>query len=166
MTKVSDYGITVESLFIPFSKSRHRETAMPNLNWRVTVKLNGREVITTDYSAGMAHCPSYGYKDKGAAYWECENGYKAKPTFSMGLHIPNRRFPIKPDPDDVVSCLLLDSDVINYSGFEDWCSWNGYDDDSISHKAIYDACLSTALKLRAGLGETLIETLREALEDH
>ena len=52
-------GITVESVFVPFSQSRNKDSEYPNLNWRVTIKRNGRDVLTTDYSAGMAHCPGY-----------------------------------------------------------------------------------------------------------
>lgn len=50
-------GLTVESVFIPFSASRNKAEEYKSLNWRVTVKRNGRDVLTTDYSAGIAHCP-------------------------------------------------------------------------------------------------------------
>lgn len=52
-------GVTVDSVFVPFSESRSAGQDMPNLNWRVTIKRNGRDVLTTDYSAGLAHCPGY-----------------------------------------------------------------------------------------------------------
>lgn len=51
-------GLTIESVFVPFSQSRNKAGERPTLNWRVTVKCKGREVLTTDYSAGAAHCPA------------------------------------------------------------------------------------------------------------
>ena len=53
------HKITVESVFVPFSQSRSKDQDTPNLNWKVTVKRDGRDVLTTDYSAGLAHAPGY-----------------------------------------------------------------------------------------------------------
>lgn len=53
------HKITVESVFVPFSQSRSKDQETPNLNWLVTVKRDGRDVLTTEYSAGLAHCPGY-----------------------------------------------------------------------------------------------------------
>ena len=52
-------GLTVESVFIPFSASRNKAEKHKSLNWRVTLKRNWRDVLTTDYSAGIGHCPGY-----------------------------------------------------------------------------------------------------------
>lgn len=49
--------LTVDAAFMPFSQSRNKATFPPCLNWRVTVKRDGRDVLTTDYMAGTAHCP-------------------------------------------------------------------------------------------------------------
>tara|TARA_R110000796_G_scaffold242533_3_gene364638 strand:+ start:809 stop:1477 length:669 start_codon:yes stop_codon:yes gene_type:complete len=51
-------GVTVESVFIPFSRSRNAGQDSPSLNWSVTVKRQGRAVLTTDYGAGAGHCPA------------------------------------------------------------------------------------------------------------
>lgn len=61
-------GLTVESVFVPFSQSRNKAEKSPSLNWRVTVKRNGRDVLTTDYSAGMGHCPGYKVSAPPAGY--------------------------------------------------------------------------------------------------
>lgn len=52
--------LTVEARFVPFSQSRNKAEKHKTLNWVVTVKRDGRDVLSTDYSAGAAHCPSYG----------------------------------------------------------------------------------------------------------
>lgn len=59
---IESLGLSVESEFVPWSKSRNKDEVRPSLNWKVTVKRDCRDVLTTDYSAGVAHCPSYGAK--------------------------------------------------------------------------------------------------------
>jgi len=52
-------GVTVESVFVPFSRSRNAGQETPKLNWLVTIKRDGREVLTTDYMEGQGHAPAY-----------------------------------------------------------------------------------------------------------
>ena len=58
-------GLTIEATFVPFSRSRFANTKdKPNvndlsLNWRVSLLCHGKHVLTTDYMAGVGHCPSY-----------------------------------------------------------------------------------------------------------
>jgi hypothetical protein len=63
---IAALGLTVESVFVPFSRSRNKDETRKTLNWKVTIKRNGRDVLTTDYSAGIARCP--GYKDIKPGY--------------------------------------------------------------------------------------------------
>lgn len=56
---LADLALTVESVFVPFSQSRNKAEPHKTLNWKVTVKRNGRDILTTDYGAGIAHCPGY-----------------------------------------------------------------------------------------------------------
>lgn len=169
---VETLGLTVESEFIPFSRSRH---AKPNpkiselsLNWRVTLKMNGREIVTTDYGAGVAHCPAYG--EVRSFYGvtvdvaekirrECENGKQARAHGLSGE-------PIKPDSLDVLYSLVTDSEVLEHSCFEEWAGSFGYDADSRSAEKIYRACLDIALKLRSGIGDANLSALREAFTDY
>ena len=51
--------LTVESVFVPFSQSRNKGEKSPSLNWRVTLKRDRRDVLTTNYMAGIAYCPGY-----------------------------------------------------------------------------------------------------------
>jgi hypothetical protein len=52
-------GLTIDAVFIPFSVSRNKDAERKTLNWRVTVKRSGRDILSTDYSAGIGHCPGY-----------------------------------------------------------------------------------------------------------
>jgi len=169
-------GLTVESVFVPFSQSRNKGEKHPSLNWRVTILHNGREILTTDYSAGSAHCPSYKHNDRAETHhmiaWECENGFKAsgvrwgsRPE-AYGATRGNVAQAIKPDSLAVLASLAMDSDVLEARGFEDWASNFGYDTDSRKAESIYRTCLEIALKLRHALGDSGLQTLRTAFEGY
>lgn len=78
------YAVTVDAEFVPYSQARKikgRGEGTPTLNWRVTLRTGGREALTTDYTAGCAHCPSYKQGDNSAIHWEvvraeCQTGYR------------------------------------------------------------------------------------------
>jgi hypothetical protein len=53
---IAKHGLTVDAVFVPFSQSRNKAQKSPSLNWRVTLRRNGKDVLTTDYSSGIAHC--------------------------------------------------------------------------------------------------------------
>lgn len=165
------HGITITAEFVPWSQSRSAvkspKLADYNLNWRVTLAKDGREIVTTDYGAGQGHCPSY---KQGARWtsdyaasikWECENGAKY-----MSWHSTTRADPILPDSADVLASLLMDSGVLDSSNFEEWASDLGYDTDSRKAESIYRACLEIALKMRNGLGESVLADLRESAQDY
>ena len=208
--KIEALGLTVESVFIPFSQSRNKNEKHKSLNWRVTVKRNGRDVLTTDYSAGIIHCPSYaakkapygfvaaryrsrdanstsGYKYRaaterealeqfkdGIGAAECESGF-AMELDSMRRYsgddgnvykVKRPAAPIMPNSVDVLYSLTMDSDVLEYGSFEEWAENFGYDSDSRNAEKIYLACLEIALKMRAALGDSGMETLREIFQDY
>jgi hypothetical protein len=155
---ITDLGLGIKSTFVPWSQSRNRAENNPSLNWKVTLTRNGRDVLSTDYMAGMAHAPSYKqgvltvdrYK---AIANECESG-RSRLTL------------ITPKPADVLYSLVMDSDVLDSSGFEEWAKNLGYDPDSRKAEAIWKVCLDIALKLRAAIGEDGLTKLREAFQDY
>ena len=67
---IESLGLTVESVFVAFSQSRNKDAKLEGftvikdmtkqkaplytLNWRVTHKRNGRVILITDSSAGIA----------------------------------------------------------------------------------------------------------------
>lgn len=167
---IDKLGLTVESVFVPWSQSRNKGEKHPSLNWRVTVKRRSADVLTTDYMAGSGHCPADKRKDpylkKQLIMWECEHG---KPAFfgnSSDRIMQASDKPIKPDPLDVIHSLVMDSDVINHTTFESWASDFGYDTDSRKAEAIYRACLDIALKLRNAIGDDGMRQLQEAGQDY
>ena len=169
-----DLGITVESTFVPWSKSRHFK---PNagvrersLNWTVTIKRNGHEVITTDYTAGIGNAPSYpGWLDRmtedvaEALIVESETGKAARIGTTM-VHATGRSIVL--DACDVVYSLVLDADAIEFATFEEWASNFGCDVDSHKAESTYRACLETGLKLRAGVGDAGLAKLKLACEGY
>jgi hypothetical protein len=164
-----ELGLTIDAIFIPWSQSRNKGEKQPSLNWSVTLRRNGREVLTTDYGAGLGHCPAYKDKRHGipgvmtvdrdkAVRYECENGRTAGRVSSCGR--------ILPDTCNVLYGLISDADVLDAGGFEDWAANYGYDTDSRKAEDLYRQCLETALKLRNHLGEAGLEKLRQASEDY
>lgn len=61
---------------------------------------------------------------------------------------------------DILGCLLLDSEAIDYAGFEDWANQFGYNPDSIKARDTWMTCVETGLKLRQMLGDDF-ETARQ-----
>jgi hypothetical protein len=59
----------------------------------------------------------------------------------------------EPTAADVLSCLVMDADVLDHDCFDDWANEYGYDYDSRSAEKIYDLCLEQAPKVRAFLGD-------------
>ena len=179
-------GITMTAVFVPWSQSRSfdreiKHASRKNLNWRVTIHYLRRDVLTTDYSAGIAHAPYYAVMwprprhssphtlrhDGGMLEFEVEHGKAARGVWSPVSSRPSRVGPpILPSIADVLHSLVSDSDVLNYNSFESWASELGYDLDSRKAEGIYRACLSFSLALRNGLGEQLLADLREAVQDY
>lgn len=189
---IAKHNITLKSVFIPFSQSRNKAEKNPSLNWKVTLLANGREIVTTDYMAGSGHCPANNRKFNDKVTWqekaarvqtmiefEVENGFESKTqvNFSRVIYASKRStfdhenqrnvyHKIEPDIKSVVACLITDSDVLNYRNFAEWAENYGYSADSIKDKALYDECMSTALNLRAGLSESVLNELKDAAVDY
>ncbi len=168
--KLALHKITMKTVFVPFSRSRNSSKKNPSLNWRVTLCKDGRDILTTDYDAGIAHCPSYKQNDrtweraKMIAY-ECENGRAAIYLPSVDW-IGRGKREILPKIADFVHSILMDSSVLEHSTFESWASDFGYDVDSRKAEATYRACLEIALKLRNGLGESVLSELHDIFQDY
>ena len=170
---LAKHGLTVESEFVPFSKSRNAGEKMPSLNWKITLLHNGRKILTTDYSAGCGHAPSYkqsfkrDYINDQMVAAECEHGGKAKHIgVTDFISVPHKLYgTIKPESRDVIFSLLMDSEVLDSDGYEGWAGNFGYDEDSRKGEAVYNSCLKIALQFRK-IGESVIAELREAYQDY
>lgn len=171
---IAKHGLTIESVFIPWSQSRNAGEKSPSLNWKVTLKQNGRKILTTDYMAGCAHAPSYeqsfkrNYGNEQLVKAECEYGGKARLMGSsddFAVVPQSAKGTIKPDSRDVIHSLLLDSEVLDYPSFEDWAGNFGYEEDSRQAERIYNDCMKIALQFRR-IGESVIDELREVFQDY
>lgn len=180
---LDDMGLSIAAKFVPFSQSRSKNDTRKTLNWTITLQRDGRDVLTFDYSAGVAHCPGYAVTDVPRSFQghgvtrakvlfryrqelasaECETGY---PMQGYPFARIRNSKPITPDPVDVVSSLVLDSTVLDYGEFESWAADLGYDTDSRKAFADYHACLDIGLKLRAAIGDAGFERLRAAYTDY
>ena len=188
MTTTTDYDAIVREIapdleyraeFVPLSKSRNAGDKNPTLNWRVTFSRAGRE-LTTDYMQGIGHMPNYEHRFASLVVYDAavrraaetgksmlrsgqKNGYDAcradrsDAVFAKPLPAPSIA--------DVLSCLLLDASAIDAGTFEEWASECGYDTDSRKAEVTYRECVDHGLKLRAMLGDDLMNQLREALQD-
>lgn len=162
-------GVALAATFVPFSQSRNKAETDPSLNWRVTLKREGRDVLTTDYMQGAGHCPAYtdptifpGPERKRDQYTTAK---RIREECETGRHSNGRRLPLDPpDVVDVLHSLLLDASAIDAGGFAEWCAEYDYSTDSISAKASYDACIDVAIKLRGAFGDKTLRELNELFE--
>lgn len=163
---LEEHGVKMDVVFVPWSQSRNKAEKTPSLNWRVTIISRGRFVLTTDYSAGYGHSPSYkklnylklSVDEYNSIKNECETG---KTSARLGTVKP-----ILPDIVDVIHSLLLDSQAIDYQDIEQWAGDMGYDNDSRNAETIYKQCVKIGLAMRACLGDELIDKLRELLKNY
>ena len=168
---VKKHGLAIKSKFVPYTRSRNFSPSAKlfdkSLNWLVTLLAGDREIITTDYSAGIGHCPSYprlstglSLRDAESIEFEVEHGRRR-----VGELHPTGAEQIEPDTLYVLHSLVSDADVLNYATYEDWAIDFGYDPDSRKGEAIYRECLEIALKLSSRLGAEVLSDLREAFRD-
>ena len=167
---VHELGLTVESVFVPFSQSRNAGEKNPSLNWLVTLKRDGKKILSCDYMAGMGHCPFY--KSHKVSYrmtmWEherimieCEKGFAI-----AGENLPTlSKIPILPDSLDVIHSLLIDAEAFEYD-FEEWCGNFGYDTDSRKAESMFNQCRDIGTKLVRAIGTDGLARLQDAFQDY
>ena len=164
-------GVTMTAEFVPLSKSRNAGGKYPTLNWKVTLHKDGRPFLTTDFSAGAAHAPSYPYSKSmdgaEALRYECEHGKAVlRPGQRPDVLGIRGRMPILPDFADVLHSLSMDASVLDHPTYETWAADYGFDPDSRKGEATYRECLSLALKMRGALGDDGLRRLAEATADY
>jgi hypothetical protein len=164
-------GLTLETEFVPFSKSRHKAEKSPSLNWRVTLSRGGRAILQTDYMKGCGHCPASSAASRlvgspqsisrvECIRKECELGRPCRwmdgmeMAGSYGKPIPG------PTVAEFVECLLLDAYCLECGGFDAWCGEFGYNPDSMRDKARYDQCLQTSLAFRSAFTGAEFDALK------
>lgn len=133
---------------------------LPVFVWDVKIIKNS-EILETKYRCGYMCIPELRKLKMKTVYdISClteivEKGLYGQPGGPLVKKIPN------PKISEVFSCLMIDSDVINYSSFESWCDNFGYNSDSRNDYKIYSECLSSALKIRSMTGDLYFKKLMD-----
>lgn len=158
-TFMQTHELTIDALFVPWSASRNAKATPTindrSLNWRITLTKAGRPVVTTDYSAGIGHCPSYSQRE--AARPSLDYAEKIARETETGLTANLSRKRIQADTVSMFASLVQEADVIDHPTFESWARDLGYDVDSRKAETLYRACLEIGLALRAALGDILLQ---------
>lgn len=169
LSTARNLGLSLTWDFIPFSQAKKpKGEDRLTLNWRIKLTRGNRVVIDTTYTAGVAHCPGYGsrdkYSEKPIVAAECETGRVCRYSVTMDQAYTTAQS-INPDEADVIACLVLDCNALDYRDFEEWAESTGYDPDSRAAEAIYQTCVRHALALRAAVGEDGMTKLRDVCRD-
>lgn len=163
-------GLSLTSEHIPLRGSLDLKTTM--VDFRVTVAYNGRGVIATEYHMGLGHCKATSKSKRPAPnlsrltldYFRClESTLRGLPSTFMD----DIRWTL-PEPTlaDVLSSLLLDSEVLGHPSFESWADEYGYDPDSRRAEATYRACMDTTLRVTNGIPRDVLDAARDVLADY
>jgi hypothetical protein len=158
-------GLTVEPVFVPWSASRNAKEKMPSLNWKVAIRHNGRDILTTDYMSGCGHCAAYKAPVSLLGNANSIMRHEAITAECNSGRVYNSGKKHSPDSADVLYSLVSDAGAIDHPTFESWADEFGYDSDSRHAETIYRTCLDIALKLRAAIGDGGLQTLRDAFQD-
>ena len=153
-------GYSLRASFIPWCRSRHytgrsdEPVDKRSLNWRVTLLHNNRRVLSTLYTAGIAHCPSYRRpyilrEDAPALMYETHTGRRFGTTER-----------ILPSLADVIHSLLLDASI-----FDECHNYEEYEQSYGGTRHSYRQLQHIAISLHARLGREEVEKLREMLNE-
>ncbi len=170
---IASLGITYTPTFVPTPQPQ-AFVKDPQLHWSIKLQ-KGRAQLVTDYHQGVGHVAGYQQYHK-TKYDKrmAEEGYrKTCETGKLWRLMPNSEYwhPLKesqpaPSLTDVLHCLVSDSDVLNFSSFEDWANEFGYEPDSRKAEATYHACLKNSLALKNLIGSSNLEKLGELFQDY
>jgi len=149
-----EYGLTLTFEFIPQTFPAGTASKDLGMKWLVTVMHKGKALLATDYTQGVAHCPSYpkGMWGRRLTQHEYDNILRdcASPQPKGGPK----------EPLTALWCIARDCQGVMQTGtFEDWADEFGFDTDSRKAEATYNECVRQNLKLKQAIGDEGIETL-------
>ena len=166
-------GLSMTAKFVP-TQQPAAEVPHPQLHWACTLT-RGQRSMTADYHQGVAHVQGYQQAYDKSPYirqrkengyrMTCEDGRLYKYDASINHYHPIGTQPV-PDLMDVLYCLIMESDVLDRGGFEEWAEDYGYDPGSRKAEQIYRLCVEQSLRLRALLGQDGLDQLRMAYQDY
>ena len=167
---LQELGIAYQAEFISMQQPKEKH---PQLHWRITLQ-RGVYGMQCEYRQGVAHVENY--KQHHATSYDqrlaeqcyrltCETGKLYRANASIGSVVIGIQKP--PDVIDVVHSLVLDADVLNTVGFEDWAQNYGYDTDSRKAEKIWQQCLAQTRDLLPVIGGYQnLDRLRELYQDY
>lgn len=175
-------GLEYTASYVPFEQSRNSGAdggeRWESLNWRIRLLRNG-VTLETDYGQGVRHLPDMirqrlnldnrpcGAKGTAGQQQELvfilERGRDCR--WFEGRLVGATRLP-PPSLPDVLSCLLMDAEALDFPSFEDWAEEFGYGADSRKAEQAYRQCLDIGLKLRRMFGDATLQELRELFQDY
>lgn len=171
-TIIDQLGLTYTATFIP-TKQPADKVRHPQLHWICTFT-KGQQSMTIPYREGCAHVVGYQqFHKNNYEKWlhdavireACETGV-VRTNWKHDLCFYRKVKQPEPTLTDVLYCLVMDSDVLNTSGFEEWAKNLGYDTDSRKAEKTYRACLEQSLQLKSLIGQAALDTLQEAFQDY
>jgi hypothetical protein len=171
---LNEMGLTMTADFVPFSQSRNAKKNPKiedlSINWLITIK-RGNRSLTVDYMQGIGHLPKeirppvyyrkMSIDQSDLIFYACETG-------KVGFYVDASQRSKKlnpPELSDVLGCLILDAEVLDYGSFESWADEFGYNSDSIEDRKVYDDCMKIALQFRQLFTDTEITRLHELYQD-
>lgn len=176
LAAMAEHKITLHPVFVPQSLSRSKADSRPTLNWSVTVKVNDKDILTADYTAGIYHANIPGREKHEKLQWfanleKMVAEYGRTPSDSAVLAYGNRitpahlSKPVELDQAAFMGCILSDASALDYADFESWASEFDYNSDSRKAEATYNECLKTGLKLNAALGPDTLHKLQSIAQE-
>lgn len=174
---LSELGLTMTAVFVPFSQAEKWETEkgkppQETITHRCDIFRDrnaspANRIWSGEFHQGIGCLPAWMHTGRRtldmneAIKQAIETG---KYPAARGMWSSKKVAP--PALRDVMHSILMDASAIDEGSFEEWAPNLGYDPDSRKAEAIYRACLETALKLRAALGDANLARLREAFQDY
>lgn len=155
--------------FVPQSQSRNAGEKLRTVNWLITLgEITKPGFMRLEYQSGIGNVP--GLQGTYGAKRTLESSHREHAASEQGKYYrkqdTNLFFALPlPAPElvDVLYCLVMDSNVLDCDGFEDWADEYGYDTDSRAAKKAYKKCLSQSRKLRKLID---LDAAREAFQDY
>lgn len=172
---IEQLGLTYTATFVP-TKQPAGTVPHPQLHWLCTLT-KGKRHISIPYHQGCAHVIGYQHYHKNQYEKRlhdemiraaCENGKYVRDKRAWLGEIYTQFKAAQPDPKlaDVLYCLVMDADVLNTSGFEEWAENLGYNTDSREAEKMYRQCIEQSLQFKNLIGQAALDTLREAFQDY
>jgi hypothetical protein len=168
-------GLSMTAL--PLAKRREPIDFPGAHHWSVVVTCapqgSADRTMECEYSMGSAHMDKVPYAQAARQkHGMTQRDYDTMPKPGSRMSLWQEQCasivwkPKAPTLADVMHSLTMDASVLDCRSFEDWAAEYGYDTDSRKAEQVYDACLKSALELRALVGDSGLRALQSAFQEY